>query len=190
MTAAVKRFAGRLDLAGLYRDHYDAVYRYLYGRCRQRALAEDLTQDTFERIARWAVAHQWRDRGRAPLALLYTVAGNLLRDYRKSGRCRLDRPRPDFHSDTASLWSAPDPPVDEQVVDRMRRARCRRVLAEQAARLLTDQQRQVLVLGFVDGLHDRAIGARLGLDPDAVKACRYRALQLLRGSDQVRQLAA
>ena len=34
----------------IYRKHFDSVYRYALGLCRDQALAEELTQETFFRV--------------------------------------------------------------------------------------------------------------------------------------------
>lgn len=45
----------RVDYAGVYEQHVDAVYGYLAFRSSSRQVAEDLTQQTFERGLRgWA----------------------------------------------------------------------------------------------------------------------------------------
>lgn len=182
---------GGLDLAGLYRDHHRDVFQFLYSRCGEASLAEDLTQDTFERVVRWARRNRWQERGKPPLSLLYTVARNLLYDHRKSRRYRCERPHPDLGAaaDRPPVWCSEQQPVEELVTARMQTARWREVLTGAAAGL-SDQQRRVLHLAFVEGLSDRDIGGRLGLHPNAVKGCRWRALQRLRGSAQLLELEA
>jgi RNA polymerase sigma-70 factor (ECF subfamily) len=164
---------GGLDLAALYRDHHRDVFRFLHLRCRSATLAEDLTQDTFERVVRWAQSHRWQEQGRSPLSLLYAVARNLLLDHLKCHQ-RRETPHPDFHAaDQPVVCMAVEEPVDELV----------------AARLQRTYWRQVIQLAYVEGLCDRDIAARLGLQPGAVKARRLRAVQRLRSCPHVWALA-
>ncbi len=58
------------------REEYGKIYRYCYFKVRNRALAEDLTQEAF---LRFFARHDYVDRGK-PLAYLYTVARNLCAD--------------------------------------------------------------------------------------------------------------
>jgi RNA polymerase sigma-70 factor (ECF subfamily) len=58
------------------RDEYDKIYRYCYFKLRNRAQAEDVTQEAF---TRFFSRHDYVDRGK-PLAYLYTVARNLCVD--------------------------------------------------------------------------------------------------------------
>lgn len=65
-----------LDLAG----HYDKIYRYCYGKLKQRELAEDITQETFLRFLNHG--HDFHTAHALPY--LYTIARNLCIDeYRK-----------------------------------------------------------------------------------------------------------
>ena len=63
----------------LYADHAQALFGFLAYRTGDRALAEDLLADTFERAYR---ARRWFDRRRASeKTWLYTIALNCLRDH-------------------------------------------------------------------------------------------------------------
>ena len=58
-------------------DQYDRIFRYLYFHLHDRHTAEDLTQETFLRFLR---SRTYRDENRQ-LQYLYTIAGNLCRQY-------------------------------------------------------------------------------------------------------------
>jgi RNA polymerase sigma-70 factor (ECF subfamily) len=66
-------------ILAIYRDTIDALYRYVSRRCGgDRALAEDVTQETWLRAVR-----EWSKKGPPdqPIAWLTTVARNLLVSY-------------------------------------------------------------------------------------------------------------
>jgi len=71
-------------IVGVYRETIDALYRYVSHSCYgDRALAEDVTQETWLRAVR-----DWRRKGPPdqPLAWLITVARNLLASYYRRRR--------------------------------------------------------------------------------------------------------
>ena len=72
----------------LYERYHDVVYRYVLFRMGDRAFAEDVTQETFVRALRRisSVSYQGRDIG----AWFVTIARNLIFDYVKSSRYRLE----------------------------------------------------------------------------------------------------
>ena len=64
------RTGGRPSFAAIAEEHLDAVYRYLLLMTRDRAVAEDLTGDTFEKAFR-----SWRrfdPRRASPRTWLFT----------------------------------------------------------------------------------------------------------------------
>ena len=71
-------------ILAVYRDTIDSLFRYVSrGAGGDRALAEDVTQETWLRAVR-----EWRKKGppREPLAWLITVARNLLASYYRRRR--------------------------------------------------------------------------------------------------------
>lgn len=73
----------------LYERYHDVVYRYVLFRMGDRSFAEDVTQETFVRALRRisSVSYQGRDIG----AWFVTIARNLIFDYVKSSRFRLEQ---------------------------------------------------------------------------------------------------
>lgn len=61
-------------------DHYlPLIYRFMAARVRQRALAEDLTADTFEKALR--ALPRYTDQGHPFSAWLYKIAANILKNH-------------------------------------------------------------------------------------------------------------
>jgi RNA polymerase sigma-70 factor (ECF subfamily) len=82
------------DVARLYEDHAQDLFAFLAYRTGDRALAEDLLADTFERVLTARRGHDAR-RGSVK-TWLYAIALNLLRDHlRRAGaeRRALERTR-------------------------------------------------------------------------------------------------
>src|SRR5688500_16771562 len=71
--------------ASLFRLTLPSVYRYLYGRCGDASLAEDLAQDSFMRALR-AIEKSFQGKSNDFLAWVIRIARNRFLDHVKSGR--------------------------------------------------------------------------------------------------------
>jgi RNA polymerase sigma-70 factor (ECF subfamily) len=152
--------------AQIYDRCQPAIYRYILFRVNDGALAEDLTGEVFVRLVE-KIDH-FRYRGRPILAWLYTIARNLLNDhYRRAS-----------NSATVPL----DPGPAAAIADHRWSASTSLTRETLAAALdsLTEDQRQVILLKFVEG-YENADVARLMQKPvGAVKSLQHRALAALR----------
>ena len=59
------------------KDQYDKIFRYCFFKVRDRAIAEDMTQETF---LRFLETPHYRNMNKE-LHYLYTIAGNLCKDH-------------------------------------------------------------------------------------------------------------
>ena len=137
-------------------EQYDRIYRYCCHRLGSPALAEDVTQETF---LRWLGAEGYRDEGRA-LAYLYTVARNLCADHFR-------RPAED-----ALPEEVPAPETEAALLDRLD---LRAALAA-----LTDQERDLVLMRYMNGAPVKAVAAALGISRFAVYRRTAAALAKLR----------
>src|SRR5207245_7888372 len=62
----------------LYDRYCGLIYRYVYSRVHERALAEDITEDVFFKALRHI--HQYRNMGRPFSAWLYQIANRAVAD--------------------------------------------------------------------------------------------------------------
>lgn len=115
-------------------EQYDRIYRYCYFKLGNEKLAEDLTQETF---LRFFESSSYREAGR-PLAYLYVTARNLCVDeYRKS--------RPLLTDD----WEAAGSFL---VQDNFEEQSVTRLALHAALAALTEEERELLLLRFANGL--------------------------------------
>jgi len=160
----------RPELMGvLYERHAPVVFRYLARRAGPLA-AEDLLSEVF--IAALSassrvVAH---DSGSA-LPWLYGIGLNVLRRH-----FRQQRPAPGVTGDFGMDWDA----VDDRLVAWAERGRLRAALA-----VLTDSDRELLLLVGWEGLSQAEAATALGISPGAARVrlhrARQRALSALEG---------
>jgi RNA polymerase sigma-70 factor (ECF subfamily) len=158
----------REAFAQLYDGYVDIVFRYVYVRVGQRALAEDLTSETFIRAMRRIDTFTWQ--GRDIAAWFVTIARNLVADHVKSARFR-------FEVTTADMRDA-DQRVDAPDEEVLTRLRDERLVA--AIRTLGSDQAECVTLRFLQGLSLADTAAVLGRSEGAVKQLQLRATKALR----------
>ncbi|WP_114424470.1 sigma-70 family RNA polymerase sigma factor [Nocardioides houyundeii] len=159
---------GDKEAFGLLFDHYHLrVYRFLHSRTSSTSLAEDLTSETFFRALRSMNDFRWQ--GRDFGAWLMTIARNLTTDHYRAGRTRLEVATEDMgvHDD------ATEGP-EREVLDRLTN-----VALLGALRDLPDEQRDCLVMRFLQGMSIAETADVLERSAGAVKQLQLRAIRNL-----------
>jgi len=153
-------------LGELYVRHADDAVRLAYLLTGDRALAEDLVQDAFVRLAGRLV--HLRDPDAFPAYLRRTVVNLANSNFRrrKVERTYLERARSDV---AGAATRAPDGGVEDR--DRM----------WQALKQLPARQRAAIVLRFYEDLPESAIADLLQCRPGTVKSLLSRGLEGMRG---------
>ena len=151
----------------LYERYHDVVFRYVLFRMGDRSFAEDITQETFVRALRriGSVSYQGRDIG----AWFVTIARNLIFDYVKSSRYRLESTT----SEIVELSPATGGP-EQQVLDN---ATNEQLLA--SIDKLNPDQRECINLRFLRGLSVAETAELMDRNEGAVKALQHRAVRRL-----------
>jgi RNA polymerase sigma-70 factor (ECF subfamily) len=151
----------------LYDRYVDSVFRYVLFRVGDRTLAEDVTSETFLRAFRRiaSISYQGRDVG----AWFVTIARNLVLDHVKSSRFRLEVATADPDDGTA-VAVGPESQVLTQLTH-VELLRC--------VRQLGDDQRECIVLRFLQGLSVSETAVIMGRNEGAVKALQHRAVRRL-----------
>jgi len=132
----------------------------------QPEAAEDLTEEVFVKVLRSLGGYQ--ARGLPFSAWLYRIARNHLIDHLRATRKRA----------TAQLDAVPDLPAPDAERD-LAGTLDRHELAEALARL-SDDQRRVVSLRFLQGLTTAETARRMGKTEDAVKKLQARGLTQMR----------
>ena len=151
----------------LYDRYVDAVFRFVYYRVNDRALAEDFTSETFLRALRRisSINYQGRDIG----AWFITIARNIIFDHAKSARFRLELT-------TGEVVEGKDVDAGPElaVLTNMTNAR----LLE-AVNSLGEEQKECIVLRFLHGLSVAETASVMGKNDGAIKALQHRAVKRL-----------
>jgi RNA polymerase sigma-70 factor (ECF subfamily) len=152
--------------AELYDRHVVRVYRHIYYLVSDAREAEDLTAQTF--LKAWEAIDRYKERGAPFVAWLLRISHNLTISYLRSKR---------EHSE-----------LDEGFVDSKRHGNPEESLEQstdersvrEAVLRLRDEQRQVIMLRFVEELDYREVAAMIGKSVPAVRVIQHRALGNLR----------
>lgn len=157
----------RSAFALLYDKYVDVVFRYVLFRVGDRELAEDVTSETFLRALRriTSVTYQGRDVG----AWFVTIARNLVLDHVKSSRFRLEVTTAEV-DDSRRVEAGPE----QQVL-----AGATRTALLECVRQLGDDQRECIVLRFLQGLSVAETAVVMARNEGAVKALQHRAVRRL-----------
>jgi RNA polymerase sigma factor (sigma-70 family) len=154
----------RDDFERLYEEHARPLFSFLAYRTGDRALAEDLLADTFERALR---ARKGFDRRKASeKTWLYAIALNLLRDRARRSKTEaraLERIPP-------AGTSSPDDLTAVEHRDEIQRA----------LRVLSDEEREAIALRFGGDLTVPEIAKLLKQPLPRIEGRVYRSLRKLR----------
>ena len=148
------------SIAKLYDEHVHEVYGFIYRRCQDEALTEDITQETF-----LSVVHGKVDPNSVTVGWLLTVARNRLLDVLR---------REAVYEDKLQLIIGGGA-TSSHMVDVAERLRVENALAQ-----LSLDHRLVLTLHYVDGYSVPALADRLGRSPKSIEGLVTRARRALR----------
>jgi RNA polymerase sigma-70 factor (ECF subfamily) len=165
---AARAQRGEVDAIGaLYDQNHAALFRYVWSRVSDRALAEELTGDVFMRML--AALPNYRPSAAPFRAWLYRIAHNRLVDYYRKENGHTAVPL-----EQAEAQSAEDDPA-ALVEQTLTVERVHRALAD-----MDEPQRAVVALRFLSGLSLEETATVLNKTESAVKALQHRGLAALR----------
>lgn len=166
------------------RRYYAQILQYCCYHCADKAWAEDLTQETFERFFRRLAAYKYQGK---PLNYLYTIARNLCIDR--------GRKRQDVAVESPEEWDRASEESEKRGGTRERNGMpdetCRveeKLLIEEALGKLPEEQREIVILHYFQDFSLREIAGILGIGLPLVKYRMKKAKERLRellGDDEV-----
>ena len=143
-----------------YEAQYDKIYRYCYFKLHNQTVAEDVTQETF---LRFLESNTYKERGKE-LNYLYTIARNLC----------IDESRKRVFDDLPE--EVPEDGPEERVLERM--------IMEQAMNTLTVEERELVLLRYVNEVPMKVICELRGCSRFALNRQLKQVLKKLRENMQ------
>lgn len=151
-------------LSAIYDQFAPKIYIYFYHRLGNRELAEGLTAEVFVRMVEAADTPRFADTSLS--GWLYRVAHNLSVDH-----FRQQRQEVALSEELPSQREGPAATAERKLAqDGLR----------EALERLTEDQRQVIVLRFGEGLTAREVAEIMGKQENAIWQLQHRALNALR----------
>ena len=147
----------------LYEINFERVYAYVVRRIQDRVEAEDVTAEVFHQALANLKRFEWR--GIPFAAWLFRIAANLISDrWQRSGR---------EVADELAMDSAQVSPKEIEDVER-------RAMLFRLVETLPAEQKNVLVLRFVEDKSIKDVARQIRKTEGAVKQLQFRALTNLR----------
>jgi RNA polymerase sigma-70 factor (ECF subfamily) len=163
------------DMASIMAAYEQRIFRFHLISIRDRDLAKSLTQDTFVRA--WSARSTFR--GDCSISTwLMRIALNLIRDHTRTDRFRFWKRVSETAIDVSDL-SSHLPHRDSSIESRLI-ANEQMALVWESVAQLSDRQRSVFLLRFLEELELSEIAEITGLPISTVKTHLYRALATIR----------
>ena len=160
------------DFERLMEEYRTRVFRFVFASVRDMDLAETLTQDCF-----WnAYRNRKAFRGGCSVSTwLIRIAINLIRDHTRTRRFQFWKNAQRVHIDDLQSWPIRSTSPEERAsVNEQVQA------VWEATKTLSEKQRTVFVLRFVEELDISEIAQSLGLTENAVNVHLFRAVRGIR----------
>ncbi len=152
--------------ADLYRAHTHAVFNYCLFRVGNRASAEDLTADTFERA--WRARRRYQASQASFTTWLFTIAQRVVTDWQ-----RQQARRPLFQLNKRQPSQTPLP--ETQLEETEQQAQLRRLI-----KTLATHEQELIALKFGAGMNNRQIAKIINKSETAVGSSLHRLMKKIR----------
>lgn len=149
----------------LYLKYLDAIYRYIYFRVGQeKAIAEDISETVFFKA--WEHIGSFKENQGTIKAWLYMIAKNAITDH-----FRTNKPTVELDENLIQ--------VDNNIEKELERDDDAKNLTN-AINKLTDEQKQVITMKYIEDMSNEEIAQVLNKHEDAIRALQHRALEKLK----------
>ncbi len=150
----------------IYDIYADRIYRHIYYRTGNNEDARDLTQDVFTKA--WRVLPKYKKTATPFLGWLFTISHNRIIDYY---RTKKDHAYLDAEIEMESEESSPESSAETEYT----RQRIRRAILQ-----LPEDQQNVIILNFIEGLEYGEVAAILDKSEGNIRVIVHRALKKMR----------
>jgi RNA polymerase sigma-70 factor (ECF subfamily) len=161
----------------LYDRYFRRVFAFVFSRVRDRADAEELTQESFTAVFRSIASYSGRS---TPLAWIYGIAKNTVNNHLRRARAQSERVEAAGADATAGEWASS--PQDDFEMRQLLQSMDHRL------RSVTRWQAEAFWLRHVEDLSIEEIASRMDRSNDAVRSGLYRVKRMLVDASEARGL--
>ena len=160
-----KAAGGNFEAFGkLYSIFLDRIYRYVFYQVKDKMTAEDITEEVF--VKAWKAINSCKGKESTFSAWIYRIAHNqTINTLRSLQKC--------VSIEMENLAEVSDPKLEVETA--LNQQELVEVMAD-----LPRNQKQVVILKFIEGLDNREIGQIMSKSEGAVRILQMRALTALR----------
>ncbi|HEX2347196.1 MAG TPA: sigma-70 family RNA polymerase sigma factor [Ktedonobacterales bacterium] len=154
----------------LYQMYFDRIYRYIRLKLGNAVDAEDTTSAVF--CNAWRTIHNFSPQRESSFAAwLFRLAHNAVVDRFRSMRDVISLDATGERLAIRAIHPGPEAQIERKLTI---------YELSTALDLLTEEQREVVLLRFVEGLSAREVGDIMGKQEGAVRGMQFRAIESLR----------
>lgn len=153
-------------LAEIFDHYHQPIYRYIFRQVGDMETSRELTNEVFQRLIKAVQGEPISDQHVAPW--LYRTSHNLVIDH-----YRRQKHRQHLHIEETQIESDMD--TEQEAELQLRMDVVRKLMQE-----LTSDQKQVILLKFLEGLSNQEVAEVMDKSVGAVKSLQHRALTILR----------
>ncbi|MCI0680230.1 sigma-70 family RNA polymerase sigma factor [bacterium] len=153
----------------LYELYFSPIFRYIRFRVKNKEEADDLTQTVFLKVFR--SLPRFQDQNKPPHAYFFAVAKNTVIDYWRSKKPVHLKDAGDTFLEIPDSGSSPIEQAEKKEAGEALR---------RALMTLTEEQQEVVILKFINGMDNKEIAALLGKKEEAIRQLQCRAFKTLR----------
>jgi RNA polymerase sigma-70 factor (ECF subfamily) len=148
----------------LYSIFLDRIYRYVFYQVKNKMTAEDITEEVF--VKAWKAIRSCKGKSQTFSAWIYRIAHNhIINTLRNSQKC--------VSIDNENVIDIDDP--KSEIETRLDQRELMDAVAE-----LPENQKQVIILKFIEGMDNREIRQIIKKSEGAIRILQMRALCTLR----------
>lgn len=157
---------GESEAFGLIYDQYlERIYRFIYLKVSSREEAEDLSQQVFMKA--WEAMYRFKDEGLPFSSWLYRIARNLVIDFYRTKKPNITL------EENITIEAVEN--SEERALENHEGEELIKALKE-----LTEEQKDVIILRFIEGLSYKEIAKITKKNQPALRILQHRALNKLR----------
>lgn len=155
-----------IDVAQLYKEEFESVYKYVHFRVRHTQIAEEIVAAVFMKTVEKAHTYK-QQRGATERSWLFTIVRNTITDYYRTKKETVSVEAQDITEKSPSLEHKMDIKQHIQTIF-------------DAVNKLPDRQKEIMLLRYKSDLKNTEIAKVLGINQRSVSAALAKATNTLR----------